>query len=193
MTNQSLTKIDDKSLVETIKVNHDENALKELMSRHTGLYNSMVNKIIDNSNPTLKNDILEQKAYNFYTFALDYNPERNMSFATYLGERTKFLCWLFRKKSNKVAFDEITENIPSNISTTKLVETKDSAKDILEMVGQQEDKRFEQIVNLRFFSSDGTLPWRDVAEKMGLSIEGARKIYNKHIKKIRKNLKKQNE
>ena len=131
--NPPLEIIDDKSLVESIKKEHDDAALRELMTRHTGLYMSMVNKIIDNSNPTLKNDLLEQKAYNFYQFALKYDPNRNMSFATFLGERTKFLCFLERKKSIKNSCSELDEETPSDISTTDLLEFKDSLKDVFSM------------------------------------------------------------
>lgn len=187
--NEHLDEIDDKNLVENIKNEHDDASLRELMTRHTGLYMSMINKIIDDSNQTLKQDIYDQRAYNFYKFALDYDPEKKMSFSTYLGERTKFLCFLSRKRAIRDSHSEINESIPSDISTVKPIEMKDSLQDIVSMIDKNSDERFKEIVNIRFFSRDGLAPWEVVAEKTGLSIEGARKIYNKNIAKIRKRLK----
>jgi DNA-directed RNA polymerase sigma subunit (sigma70/sigma32) len=133
------------------------------------------------------NDVLEDKAYNIYQFALKYDPSRGMKFGTYVAESTKHLCQnLIYRGTESVQFNE--EVAPTNdTSVTETAERDSSIEVALEQVKGSDSAAFRKIFKLRFM---GQKPksWRQIGAALGMSHEGARKTYEKHIGAVKEYL-----
>ena len=94
---ESLT---DSSLTSLIKEENSEEALNELISRHSGIYVDMLKKFGGHcltQNQVM--DIMGDKDYVIYKAALEYD-ETKAKFSTHLANKTKWMC-LTQKTKNK--------------------------------------------------------------------------------------------
>lgn len=178
-------------LIARVKDKQDSTALEQLVNLHTGIYINMVRKYAtypDFTNKVDPKDVIEDKAYNIYQFALKFDASRGMQFGTYVGEQTKFLCQgILHRGTESVQFNEATA--PNNdTSVTDTAERDSSIEAALEQVQGSDSATFKKIVRLRFLG-ESPLSWRNIAKKVGLSHEGCRKIYEKHMPAIKEYLK----
>lgn len=181
----------DLSLINKIKESNDEKCLVELINRHSGIYTYIVDKFAKNKNSILDRTLLmEDKDYVIYKSALNYDPDQNSKFSTYLANETKWKCLNFitsLKKKQETSLDDLivqpstSENCTSEIS-------KFEAFDILEnFLSLEVDDRIKKIIDIRYNSDNNKLiPWKDVAKKMNMSIQGCINLHNKFIKKVKK-------
>lgn len=169
----------------------DSSAINQLVDLHTGIYVNMVRRYKcypDFRNKIEARDLLEDKAYHIYQFALKYDSTRGMTFGSYVGDCTRHLCQsvIHRKPLNT----EFSEDIaPSNdTAVMDTVERDSSIEVILAQVKGSDSSTFRQIFKLRYC---GQKPqsWRTIARAVGLSHEGCRKVYEKHIGAIKEHLK----
>ena len=59
------------------------------------------------------------------------------------------------------------------------------------MLNEEKDERVKKIIDIRYNTTNNKLvPWRVVAEKLDMSIQGCINIHNKFIKKVRNELNK---
>ena len=64
-------------LIDKVKKYKDENSIKELIDRHSGIYVDMVNKYIPESNEGLnKEDVLQDKDFCIYDAAIKYRMSK---------------------------------------------------------------------------------------------------------------------
>lgn len=180
-----------RQLITQVKEKRDSAALTQLIDLHTGIYVNTVKSY--SSYPDFRNkieaqDLLEDKAYNIYQFALKFDPSRGMQFGSYVGDRTKNLCQnLISRAPGNVEFNEVVA--PTN--DTPVVETaeKDSSiETILEQVQGSDSELFKRIFKLRYC---GRKPksWRAIGKEINMSHEGCRKVYEKHIGAVKEYLK----
>ena len=91
----------DLELIESIKNSKDEKSLTTLIERHSGIYIDMVRRFgIKSLSFDDFNDIIDEKEYNIYKAALDYD-ENKSKFSTYLATKVKLICLSKRSKANK--------------------------------------------------------------------------------------------
>ena len=75
---------EDIQLINKVKNSRDENSLKELIERHSGIYVDMVNKYLPNSMEGInKNDVLEDKNFCIYDAAIKFDENKKAKFSTY--------------------------------------------------------------------------------------------------------------
>jgi DNA-directed RNA polymerase sigma subunit (sigma70/sigma32) len=175
----------DNDLIKKVKEEQDSSALNELVSRHTGLYVKIVNTY-SYVPPIERQDILNDKTYNIYQYALDYDPNRNMKFSVYIGQRLKWDC--IGAISDKIDTEEISSEIEDK--------TIDSSKNggvldfIVENTSEITDKRFFDIFKYRHLM-DKPLSWKKIGEEVGMTYEGARKIYLHNIEFLKNRIKRE--
>ena len=76
----------DLTLISNIQAENDEESLVELISRHSGIYHSMVNHFLSHPNHSIdKSQVVSEKDSTIYSSALNYDPDRNTKFSTHLG------------------------------------------------------------------------------------------------------------
>ena len=185
---------DDLFLVEQIKESNNEEALGELVNRHSGIFYSMINKLSSGVlTPTEVSDIKNDKELEFHKIALDYDPECQCKFSTYLATRTKYLCLSQRGKNKKAPFF---------VDFEKVLEKKEDSSLFFEDLEEEEEKVYElslikealdktpkqtrQIFQERYFSGGSKLKsWQKIAKSVGLSTQGVINIHNRAIEKLK--------
>lgn len=175
----------DIDLINKVKNELDSDALKELVNRHTGLYMDILNKY--SYVPEVeKNDFKADKTYNIYQYALDYNPDKNMKFSVYMGQRLKWECIGTIVKA--VDSEEIT---PEVLVEDFELPDKDTVKFIVDNTKEITDKRFFKVFKMRHLQ-EKPASWSQIGKSIGMTHEGARKIYLHNIEFLRNRIKREN-
>ncbi len=189
----------DLELINKVKDEQDNFAISELVNRHSGIYLQVVNKYCSLSSGKLNyQDLSEDKLFNIYKYAQTFNPDKECKFPTYIANMTRYTCLdaLKHEPAIKEYLDEkitednfqLSETVPSSITTNETLDFQDLEAAIDKII---KDKRFKKIVKWRHPEfTDNILNWEEIGKRLGLSNEGARKIYMRNIKKIKKFLKK---
>jgi RNA polymerase sigma factor (sigma-70 family) len=185
----------DPLLANLVKKSNDENALRELIFRHSGIYLDMIKKFGSRSlSHNQINDMVEDKNYQIYKAALEYDESKS-KFSTYLALKTKYLCLTNKtnnkKNSNIVNFDEIEFTQEHNgFDPSEESSRNESFLKIFNLINNHHDERIKLIFNERYFSNtNGSLkPWKQIASKVGLSIQGCINIHNKTIKEFQEKI-----
>ena len=181
----------DLELITEIKKSPTNDTVLELVNRHTGIYVCIIDRYAHiNPNVINRQDLIDQKLANIYTYALDYKLDSKMKFETYVGQRIKWECKTLLRRSptqediEKQIIDiEMTGD--SNDNEIMDEETHELAEELLKIAREYKDQKFVDIINLRFFSTPKILSWRKVAEKMGMCHEGVRKIFIHKLMEIK--------
>lgn len=181
----------DSDLTALIREDNNENALNELISRHSGIYVDMLKKFGSNClTKTQVYDILGDKDYVIYKAALEYDESR-AKFSTHLANKTKYMCLTqkTKNKNNRISsnFDEI-EFCQKDKSHTpdESCNLSDSFSRIINIIEKHKDARLKIIFNERYFCGKrGKLkPWKDIANILNLSAQGCINIHDKAILEI---------
>lgn len=173
--------LSDIQLIDSVKNNNDSTALSTLIDKVTGLYVSTVTgySYVPHFE---RQELLDNKTYNIYSFIKDYDAERGMSFTTYIAQRTKWKCQSLLFKHPEP--EELNESLIDNNDTLSEIERHDIYNNIIEYAEDIDDPRFFEIFKIRHLSGDKK-NWIEIGQMFNLSNEGARKIYKRNIKKIK--------
>ena len=91
----------DSKLAQKVKDDSDNEALRELINRHSGIYVQMIDRFgSKNLTPFQKQDLMDQKDFEIYRAAQDYDEEK-AKFCTFLANRARFLCLSKRRETAK--------------------------------------------------------------------------------------------
>ena len=188
----------DEDLISLIKTGKKgEDALKEIIKRHSGIYVSMVNIYAQSSSPlSNKSEFLHDKDYNIYQAALKYDSSRGAKFSTYLGNETKWKCLNSISKSARCP-ETSCENmvLELNQEKTNCEHKKNLDKElisaIIDIVEKNPDDRVYKIFKLRYLEGykNKVMPWKKVSSQLSLSIQGCINIHDSAISKIKNKLK----
>ena len=181
----------DSTLISKIKSDNDEESLLELIDRHSGIYHSMVNHFMSNPyNAVDKNQLTDEKESTIYSSAMNYDPDRKTKFSTHLANQTKWKCLnlLNKKKRTKEFFidDETNYMEPSCESFIGNINKEEAFSLFEKSLNEEKDLRVKKIIDMRYNGVHNKLtPWRLIAEKMEMSIQGCINIHNRFIEKIK--------
>lgn len=193
------SKYSDLELIENIKNEiNTEDSLNNLVERHSGIYLDMVNAYSSNENPFIdKDELIKEKEYKIYIAALNYDECRGAKFSTYLGNETKWSCLnTYNKNKRKPVFN--SEHIENMSESPESVEESmeeslrmDTFNRVLSIINKHPDKRVEKIFKMRYIigNKNKVMPWKDIGNKMKLSIQGCINIHNSAVEHVRSNLK----
>lgn len=191
-------KLSDTELVDRVKTGSEPDAsLKELVSRHSGIYISMVNSYSPPPQSTLtysRDDLLCDKDYYIYQAALKYDKSKNTKFSTYLGNETRWMClniYNKSKNSKEVPMESYPTKANSSFAQEPKLDEEVLAK-IIKLVKKNPDSRVAKIFNMRYIegSKNKVMPWNKVCKTVDLSIQGCINLHDKAIKHIKKELNK---
>lgn len=189
----------DTELANRVKEENDEKALLELISRHSGIYVDMVKRFGYKSlSVDQVGDILDEKDYNIYKAAIDYEEDR-AKFSTHLANKTKFICLTKKtqnKKNNKfINYEDVDFFLVSKDNTPdEECFNNEKFSRALNMIVKHKDERVKKIFIERYFCGSGNKvsPWNKVAKKVNLSTQGCINIHNKTIKQFQNKIKNEN-
>ena len=190
--------LSDIDLVNKIKQNQNTNqCLEELIYRHSGIYLDIVNSYMKRCPyPSLRDDIINDKAIAIYNSALRYDKDRGAKFSTFLGNEAKWKCLNAtnkNKKNNKyVEMDESKLSL-DKIKVNKCENNTKLEEEVLSFFDKEletyPDTRVKKIFRMRYSGLNKLTPWRKISKKMKISIQGCINIHNAALKKISKNVK----
>jgi DNA-directed RNA polymerase specialized sigma subunit len=185
---------DDLSLIEQIKVSNNESCLKELIAKHSGIYLQIVNQTISDKSNVNKNDIFDDKDLFIYQKALKFDPNRNIKFSTYLGNEIKWKCLNIHNKAKKYEYCDVGDQSEHLVDKDYIQEyiNNETVSLIYEMAEKNPDHRVRKIIQMRYrqCSKNKLTPWKRIAKKLKLSIQGCINIHNRFIKEIKHELNK---
>jgi DNA-directed RNA polymerase specialized sigma subunit len=191
--------VEDKTLINEIQegINVDCN-LQEIINRHSGIYLDMVNAFSSKDNPYINQDeLISDKDYKIYQAILKYDETNGAKFSTYLGNETKWMCLnLYNKNKRRPVFhNDYLENMPEeehqSIDFISESIKEDLFNKVLSIIETHPDNRVEEIFKMRYItcSFNKVTPWKNIGNKLNLSIQGCINIHNSALKDIRKELK----
>jgi len=180
----------DIQLIKNVKFKKDEISLKELINKHSGIYVDMVNKYIPNSFEGInKEDILDEKNFSIYDAIIKFDENKNTKFSTYLGNLTKWKCLNIYNKKIKFPQESFEsakiKNLYCDPDLSKL-EDKENLNKVFKIVSQSTDERVKRIFKMRYSDEKKLTPWKKIAKKLDLSIQGCINIHNNYLKEIKK-------
>jgi DNA-directed RNA polymerase specialized sigma subunit len=183
-----IDKFSDLKLTKLVQEDSDDEALKELVVRHSGIYMDMLKAYGAKSfNNNQLDDFIKQKDSVIYEAALDYNPER-AKFSTFLANKTKYMCLSERTKFQKLSREVSYDDMDWGQSDTALTPDEscvhsETINKIMDMIESYHDQRVTKIFHLRYFGSEGRkmLPWKEVAKHVSLSAQSCINIHNKTL------------
>ena len=188
----------DLSLINKIKKDNDSNCLMELIDRHSGIYQYVIDKFSKSPNAIVDKDFfLEDKHYLIYESALEFDPERNSKFSTFLANKTRWKCLNAINKDKRykpVSIDSVS-NLKKEESKEKnpieFLQNLEAFDVFYEMLEKENDERLKKIIDIRYNTDNNKLvPWRKAAEELNLSIQWVITIHNKFIEKVKKQIQK---
>ena len=196
------TMAEDIQLINKIKKSRDEESLKELIDRHSGIYIDMINKYLPESMEGInKNDVLEDKNYCIYDAAIKFDENKKAKFSTYVGNLARWKCLNMYNRNIKFpqhSIDSERSSYKTGVSSMKATFDTSSELDIKETEKEEEienifniienygDNRVKKIFKMRYKNGKKLTPWKNIAKKLDLSIQGCINIHNKHLTEIKK-------
>ncbi len=184
----------DVDLIKKVKEEQDSTALNELVTRHTGIYIDILKRYTSHAAQTRtdmaieKQDMMSDKTLNIYLYALDYDPNKNMKFSVYLGKRLKWDC--IGAYNNSICSREIGTSDFPDLPDDKISSDEETIKFIVESTSEIQDERFLEIFKLRHMQ-DKPVSWKKIGKVIGMTSEGARKVYNHNVEFLRNRIKKE--
>jgi hypothetical protein len=180
--------LSDSELARKVQESASNEAMCEIINRHTGIYLNVVNGFKLPS--MVKDDLKDQKDTNIYSYTLDYKPDKGMKLSTYFYNRARWDC--MKEYNDAPDTEEIdNEKLGSESFTYNDEESvKNACLKVARSVGGRD---FERVVEARHFGECGTqkLSWHlipEVLKKGSKSHEWARKTYYLHLDKFKDGL-----
>lgn len=181
----------DSALTALIRDDNNEDALDELISRHSGIYVDMLKKFgMSCLTQNQVSDIMKDKDYVIYKAALEYD-ENKAKFSTHLANKTKYMCLTQKTKNKNSRISNNFEDVQfcqkdKNYTPDEECKINDSFSRIINLINKHKDKRLRIIFHQRYFCGKGgkLKPWKDVAKTLNLSAQGCINIHNKAVKEI---------
>lgn len=190
----------DLQLVNNLKNNVDEeNSLKTLVDRHSGIYLDMINSYSSPDNPYIDyHELIQDKEYKIYDAALKFDETKGAKFSTYLGNETKWMCLntYNRNKRRPVFNSEYIENMKKHNDEEMECDTisdsirNDLFRKVLNVIERHPDERVEKIFKMRYIvgAKNKVMPWKQIGDSMNLSIQGCINIHNSAIETFKNEL-----
>ena len=177
-------------LIDKVKKYGDANSVQELIDRHSGIYIEMVNKYLPESMEGInKDDVLQDKDFCIYDAAIKFDKNKNAKFSTYVGNLARWKCLNIYNKKTKFPQSSIADIFDDRISCESSIsdiEERENIDRAMEFIEKMEDGRVRKIFKMRYKSGKKLTPWKKIAKKLDLSIQGCINIHNKHLTEIKK-------
>jgi len=181
---------EDLHLINKVKNIGDQDSVMELINRHSGIYIEMVNKYLpDSLEGVNKDDILDDKNFCIYDAAIKFDENKNTKFSTYVGNLARWKCLNIYNKNVKFPQSSISEIYDQSVSCDpelKDIEKQEELKNIFKIINNSDDERVKKIFKMRYKDGKKLTPWKKIAKKLDLSIQGCINIHNKHLTEIKK-------
>jgi DNA-directed RNA polymerase specialized sigma subunit len=186
--------LDDFQLVFNLQKKVDtDNCLQELVNRHSGIFYDIINKFVpSNSDICSRKDLFDDRELHIYNTALKFDSSKGTKFSTFLGNETKWLCLnSYNKAKRKYCENKTPEELDfiDKFENNNTID-KNLINEIYFIINKHPDPRVSRIFKMRY--KDGhnykLLPWKNIAPKVKLSIQGCINIHDNVVMELKKKL-----
>lgn len=169
----------DLKLIEAVQQTGDDNAMRQLISTHSGVYSECLSNSLSSDYEVYKQELRDDKDYMMYKFAMEYDPTKNMKYPTYVGQRVKWMCMNIVNRSKPW---ESLEEGSFDCSYEQEFEDLDQKRldEIQSLATLYPDKRIIQIINERYFLKNPT-SWKDLSTKMNNGQQALMGLHKKFL------------
>ena len=182
----------DKNLINNIKNNINlDQSLNKLYDLYSPVYYKIIHFHFSSGNDAEeKKKLIKECMYHIFFAAKEFDFKRNIKFSSYLGNKARWMCLNFfnkeklKKRKLKEKYESQSKNIDDGL--THLIEGELLDK-IKKEIKNESDFRVEKIFHMRYFGSASRklVSWKEISDKMDMSIQGCINIHNKFINKIK--------
>lgn len=164
------TPLSDAELSQKIRVENDDLAMRELITRHSGVYHNSTKPYLNNPNFSYRESI-DEKPYTIYSAALGYDPAKG-AFGSFLGTVTRNRCLqIINEKKKNTDFEEWGEVELDSVQSPerpldKVIEARDGVEEVMKVV-EKLGKKKKRIFSKRYFThSDNSMlgKWDKIAK-----------------------------
>jgi len=187
-----MIKIEDLQLVREVKEAKSQDALLELVERHSGLFHKTISKNL----PFSKNswdveELVQRKEHLFYEAIETFDPDRNIKFHTWLANKTKYLCLSQRSKlRDEPDFCEFDEGFggETHLSPYEYLSKKEEVERILFLASKRCTPKALEIFEKKYFGGENNagLSFTEIAKEMEISPQAVQASHAKTLKVIKK-------
>lgn len=202
----------DEDLVREVKDNGCNDSFLELSRRHRYLFFNVYSKyssaIAASGDIT---EVIDNKDNLLYDAILTFDPTKGAKFNTWFGNKTRYMCLTFIRKSSRYLTYGLLEDAPSLSGKVKMDGTdyhtdqsmgvfwpwEDCAKEeeikevvriIEDSINSSEDEKVKTLFELRYFSGNKKTPWNKISSEINETKRKCIKMHNKKIKEMRKKI-----
>lgn len=187
-----MIRIEDLQLVREVKEAKSEDALLELVERHSGLFYKTISKNLPFSkNSWDVDELVQRKEHLFYEAIETFDPDRNIKFHTWLANKTKYLCLSQRSKlRDEPDFCEFDEGFgqQTDLSPDVYLSKKEEVERILFLASKRCTPKALEIFEKKYFGGDNRagLSFTEIAKEMEISPQAVQASHAKTLKVIKK-------
>jgi len=190
------TQVTDSTLASRVKKHKDNEALKELIARHSGIYTATCRKFFNSSSYNyFQTDLLSEKDLIIYEAALTYDKTKKCKFSTWLANRARYHCLnSFAKQSRVLHPDgENSEQIISDSHSCLLAREADYKEDKDEQIQQirmiledMEDESVKKVIQKKYFGNQRgeNVTFLEIANELKVSRQTVLNWHKKFIKYV---------
>ena len=164
-----MNKVEDGFLIKSIQnKENDEACLREIISRHSGIYLEIVNQYYHDNDSQLKRDLIKDKNFNIYQSAIKFDESKNTKFSTYLGNEARWICLNSYNKQRKrptVEYDEVVlEKNPEAQDYIQELIDEELLEKIFDVISKNTDSRVFKIFKMRYITGkqNKVMPWKNI-------------------------------
>lgn len=191
------TALTDTELVGVIKSGAEPStslAISCLKSRHEKIFHSSF-PIFSKSAFFQKEELLNQAEYIIYKTAMSFDGSRGVKFSTHLVNQIKWTCLSKNRSKFNAESPFDPKDVCSIIDASEIQEFQVEKADELSIIKKEIslfDDRTKSLFEMRYFSNNKKklTPWREIAQKLGCSIEWCRVLHDKTLSQLRSGLSK---
>ena len=170
---------EDLELIKKVQEFGDNNAMSQLISTHSGVFETCLKQSLSSDYDVFKNEIHEDKNFYLYKWAMNYDPSKNMKYPTWVGQNVKWMCMNIINRScpwkslEEGSFDCSYEQQIEDIEQMALDELANLAK-------SYPDERVLAIIEGRYFQTKPK-PWYKLSAELKTSQISLTKLHDKFI------------
>ncbi len=190
-----MNQTEDLDLVKQVKNNNSEDALLELVERHSGLFYKTISKNLPFSNNSWDIDeIVQRKEHLFYEAIDTFDPDRNIKFHTWLANKTKYVCLSQRSKlRDQPDFCEFDESFGevTDLSPDCYLSNKEDVERIMSLASKRCTTKALEIFHKKYFGGENEAgqSFTEIAQEMEISPQAVQASHAKTLKVIQKAIK----
>jgi hypothetical protein len=169
----------DLELIKKVQETGDNEAMSQLISLHSGVFETCLKQSLSSDYDVFKNEIHEDKNYHLYRLAMNYDPSKNMKYPTWVGQNVKWMCM---NVVNRCKVHESLEEGSYDCSYEQQFEDFEqiALEELTNLAKSYPDERVLPIIEGRYFQTKPK-PWNKLAAELKTSQMCLTSLHDKFI------------